>query len=141
LKFLKWAKAAYPAKKFFLILWGHAYGLGFGRDHGDGLTLSELTATLGKFQTLRKKPLELLGANACAMSYLEAAFELRQAVQYLVASQISVPFAGWPYDSILSQVNLANDGLALGKTIVDRYVNDVSPSSDDRIALTLLNLS
>jgi Clostripain family len=141
LKFLKWAKGAYPAKKFFLILWGHAYGLGFGRDHGDGLTLSELTATLGKFQTLRKKPLELLGANACAMSYLEAAFELRQAVQYLVASQISVPFAGWPYDSILSQVNLANDGLALGKTIVDRYVNDVSPSSDDRIALTLLNLS
>jgi Clostripain family len=141
LNFLTWAAGAYPADKFFLILWGHAYGLGFGRDHGDGLTLSELTATLGKFQTLREKKLELLGANACAMSYLEAAFELREAVLYLVASQISVPFAGWPYDSILSRVKSANDGRELGEIIVARYVNDVSPSSDDRIALTLLDLS
>ncbi len=141
LNFLTWAEGAYPADQFFLILWGHAYGLGFGRDHGDPLTLSELTDTLDKFRILRGKPLELLGANACAMSYLEAAFELRHAVQYLVASQISIPFAGWPYESILGRVSGAQDGRELGQTIVDRYVNDVSPSSDDRIALTLLDLS
>jgi hypothetical protein len=141
LNFLTWAYGAHPAEQFFLILWGHAYGLGFGRDHGDGLTLGELTETLDKFRALREKKLELLGANACAMSYLEAAFELRLAVRYLVASQISVPFAGWPYDSILGRVSGAKDGRELGRTIVDRYVNDVSPSSDDRIALTLLDLS
>jgi len=140
LNFLTWAEASYPADQFFLILWGHAYGLGFGRDHGDPLTLTELTETLDTFRTLRRKPLELLGANACAMSYLEAAFQLRKVAQYLVASQISVPFAGWPYESILGRVKDATDGRALGQIIVDRYVNDVSPSSDDRIALTLLDL-
>ena len=31
------------------------------------------------------------------MSYAEAAFELRESADFLVASQISMPFAGWPY--------------------------------------------
>jgi hypothetical protein len=139
--FLTWAEGAYPAESFFLVLWGHAYGLGFGRDHGDPLMLSELRNVLVAFKQRRGKSLELLGANACAMSYLEAAFELSESVDFLVASQISVPFAGWPFDSILSCVGGKVDGRTLGKTIVDRYVNDVSPSSDDRVALTLLNLA
>ena len=46
--------------------------------------------------------LELLGTNACSMSYLEAAFELKDVVSLMVASQITVPFAGWPYNVILS---------------------------------------
>ena len=41
--FLAWGATMFPAENYFLVLWGHAYGLGFGRDHGDKLTLKELT--------------------------------------------------------------------------------------------------
>ena len=33
-------------KHFCLVLWGHNFGLGFGRDHGDKLTLGELAGAL-----------------------------------------------------------------------------------------------
>src|SRR5687767_12919214 len=76
-EFLSWALDWYPADHYFLVLWGHAYGLGFGRDHDDPLTLRELTDALSAFRDKRAKKqsgnpaLDLLGANACAMSYAE----------------------------------------------------------------------
>src|SRR5712671_5704825 len=106
-KFLTWSVQHYPAQHYMLVLWGHAFGLGFGRDHGDPLKLSELDGALQAFKTERgtqpdvDSRLEILGTNACAMSYVEAAHELHCSVQYMVASQISVPFAGWPYDAVL----------------------------------------
>ena len=52
-RFLKWAPAKFPAEHYLLVLWGHGYGLGFGRDHGDPLTLNELTAALKTFRETR----------------------------------------------------------------------------------------
>ena len=89
---------------------------GLGRYHNNALKLKELTASLSAFQRERNtmlqvhpelRPqddgwdgrLELLGTNACAMSYVEAAWELRNSARYMVASQIPAPFAGWPYES------------------------------------------
>jgi hypothetical protein len=150
--FLKWAIELFPAEHYFLVLWGHAYGLGFGRDHGDKLTLRELREALATFRSKRNESdrqykrqsdgmLELLGANACAMSYLEAAWELRASAQYLVASQISVPFAGWPYESILRRVDDSTDPTALGRLVVDLYVSHYnSLIRGDRVAMSLLNL-
>ena len=89
------------AERYLLVLWGHTYGLGFGRDHGDQLTLGELKRALSKF----RPGLDILGANTCAMSYAEAAFELRNSADYLVASQMSMPFAGWPYKEVLNAIN------------------------------------
>jgi len=149
--FLKWAADMFPAEHYFLVLWGHAYGLGFGRDHGDKLTLKEIQGALDKFKSKRNESgqqynsqsdgrLELLGANACAMSYIEAAWELRASAQYLVASQISVPFAGWPYESILRQVgNLGPK--ELGQLVLDLYVSHYnSQIRGERVAMSLLDL-
>jgi hypothetical protein len=45
-----------------LVLWGHSYGLGFGRDHGDALTMPELARAL---KTKKKGyAIDILGANA-----------------------------------------------------------------------------
>jgi hypothetical protein len=147
-EFLSWALDWYPADHYFLVLWGHAYGLGFGRDHDDPLTLRELTDALSAFRDKRAKKqsgnpaLDLLGANACAMSYAEAAYELQGRVQYLVASQIAVPFAGWPYASILNRINHATRPEHLGKAVVDSYLNHFTASSvGARVAMTLLNIS
>ena len=145
--FLSWAlqhdtERQYGTEQYFLVLWGHAFGLGFGRDHGDGLSLPELHDALKTFKSTRSgKRIELLGANACAMSYAEAAFELKDVADYLVASQIAVPFAGWPYESILKRLPTSADGAALGRIVVESYVKSFTSSpTDDQVAMTLLDL-
>ena len=41
-RFLTWAAETFHAENYCLVLWGHAFGLGFGRDHNDGLTLTRV---------------------------------------------------------------------------------------------------
>jgi len=135
--FLNWVKSdpASHADHYLLVLWGHTYGLGFGRDHDDELTLVELKEALAEFG---EPGLDILGANTCAMSYAEAAFELRASAKYLVASQLSMPFAGWPYKEVLNviaaqpQITPADLGSAIAVEFLKSFQRDV--------AMTVLDL-
>jgi hypothetical protein len=147
--FLKWAVKECPARHYMLVLWGHAYGLGFGRDHGDPLRLPELVKALDVFRDKRIElgrgnngTLEILGTNACAMAYVEAAYELRNSAHYLLASQIEVPFAGWPYDAVLESIGDATTPEQLGLNVIDSYVTGLNnPLTGERVEMSLLNLS
>jgi len=138
----------YRAENYCLILWGHAFGLGFGRDHDDPLVLSELKKALGKFRDVRKYKragtngrLEILGTNSCSMSYAEAAFQLRDSAQLMIASQITAPFTGWPYDVILRRIDRSTDAEELSRLVVDAYVNQFNDlPGGDRLAMSVLNL-
>jgi hypothetical protein len=150
--FVAAAREEYPDDYFLLVLWGHAYGLGFGRDHGDPLTLEELARSLDRTELNKqlaelgapqiaedRKAVDILGANACAMSYLEAAYELRHAAAFMVAPEIAMPFAGWPYDKILNEI-IQTPGIepqVLGEKIVAEFVKSFRRQD---VALTLLNL-
>ena len=135
--FLNWVKSdpASQADHYLLVLWGHTYGLGFGRDHDDELTLVELKEALAEFG---EPGLDILGANTCAMSYAEAAFELRASAKYLVASQLSMPFAGWPYKEVVNviaaqpQITPAKLGSAIAVEFLKSFQRDV--------AMTVLDL-
>jgi hypothetical protein len=132
--FLDWAQSGEnEAEHYLLVLWGHAYGLGFGRDHGDALTLPEMA------RALNGRNIDILGSNACAMSYAEAAFELRNGPQFLVASEIAMPFAGWPYEEILTEIVKKPDiePKTLGEGIVKHFKKSLGRQS---VALTLLDL-
>jgi len=78
------------------------------------------------------------------MSYLEAAYQLRDSATLMVASQITVPFAGWPYDTILPRLAASPPPtpLELAKTIADAYVNQFRdvPASE-KLAMTVLDLT
>jgi hypothetical protein len=146
--FFDWVLEHHPADRYALVLWGHAYGLGFGRDHGDPMTLTELRGAIEHFAgqlppdaERKERKLDLLGANACAMSYIEAACELNGCVDFIAASQVGVPFTGWPYQSILGGLTGAMTTEAFGRLIVDRYVAQfgASPKGQHR-AMSLLNL-
>jgi len=132
----------YQAKNYCLVLWGHAFGVGFGRDDGAALLLPQLRGALEKLQRARMgEPLELLGTNACSMSYLEAAFELKDVATLMVASQITVPFAGWPYHVILNRVGPHTDERVLAETIVNAFVTQFDDlPGGDRLAMTVLDL-
>jgi hypothetical protein len=167
--FLEWALEECPARHYMLVLWGHNYGLGFGRDHGDPLIFGELVEALDAFSKSRNKlernrrtgparegrdgrerdkanrkdgTLEVLGANACALCYVEAAYELRESAQYLLASQIYVPFAGWPYDQVFQSISDKTSPEELGSNVVDSYVTGLNnPLTGERVQMSLLDLS
>ncbi len=121
-----------------LLLWGHSYGLGFGRDHGDALTISELAEQLKKSQL----PVSVLATNACTMGYVEGAFQLKDCTTYLVASQLFMPLAGFPFQEILSAVGPTTDPQEMGRYFVDRYVDrfSIEPATH-KVALSLINVA
>jgi hypothetical protein len=135
------------AEHYCLVFWGHSAGLGFGREHGNKLTLGEIRGALTAFEAERRRRghryprLDLLGANTCIMAYAEAIFELRNCTRYMVASEVFVPFAGWPYQEILGEVTDQRPD-ELGSLIANRYVDFYdTPDRDERVAMTLLDLA
>lgn len=145
--FVCWVRDEFPAKNYLLVLWGHAFGLGFGRDHGDALAMPELAWALrpaGLKLPEGKRPVDIVGANACAMSYAEAAYQLREAADFMVAPEIAMPFAGWPYEAILNQIREHADiePKDLSKKIIELFIESFENAFERRsVALTLLNLS
>lgn len=95
-------------------------------DDGSGHSLD--TIELGKVLDLAVdklgQPLDLLGMDACLMSNLEVAYQARDTVKYIVASEENEPFNGWPYDSLLARLvaepNIPTDEFAA--YIVDDYI-------------------
>ena len=139
LNFLEETRKRFPHQNYLLVLWGHSFGLGFGRDHGDALTIHELSSALESFAATGE-PLELLGTNACAMAYVEAVFELRNAAQYMIASELTMPFSGWPFAIILQR--LAQEPTmpprALGQMIVEEFVKSYNKRD---VSLSLIDLA
>ncbi|MDQ1260983.1 MAG: hypothetical protein QG575_164 [Euryarchaeota archaeon] len=60
-------------------------------------------------QNIIDQPLDLLGMDACLMANLEVAYQLRDNVRYLVASEELVPGYSWPYNEILGALNGSPD--------------------------------
>jgi hypothetical protein len=122
-----------------LVLWGHNFGLAFGRDHDDPLTIKELADALAEHAG--GQWLNVLATNSCTMAYIEAAFQLKKSVKYLVASQVFMPPTGFPYGSIIRSIDAGTAPDRLGGIIVDEYVNSFATSPNgERVAMSLLDL-
>jgi hypothetical protein len=102
-------------------------------DDGTGHALD--TVELGKVLELAVErlgqPLDLLGMDACLMSNLEVAYQARDTVRYIVASEESEPFDGWPYDQVLARVVSEPDlaPASLAAHIVDAYLDSYAGTS------------
>lgn len=87
----------------------------------DTLELEKVMTQIGDFI---QQPLDLLGLDACVMATLEVAFQLRQCVRSLVASEELVPVTSWPYDRILpalqAQPNIEAHDLA--RLVVEQFL-------------------
>lgn len=96
-------------------------------DDGSGHSLD--TVELGKVLNLAVEklgqPLDLLGMDACLMSNLEVAYQAREYVKYIVASEENEPFDGWPYTAVLEKL-ADNPGMAtadFAAHIVNAYID------------------
>ncbi len=108
-----------------LVIWNHGSAwlydshyraIAFDDTSDDALSLSEIREAL---QSLGKR-LDLLGMDACLMGSLEALYELRNQVVYLVASASLEPGNGWNYD-FLKRIGSTDGPESVGELIVNRY--------------------
>jgi len=144
--FIKFSMAQYPAEKYGLIMWDHGGGsiAGFGHDekfNDDALTLLDMKQAFEE-AGLRKQKLEFLGFDACLMATVEMAILATDYAHVLIASEDLEPGEGWDYNflSVLNETP-GMDGFALGKVIVDTFIDFFGQDSDETLALSVVDLA
>jgi len=107
----------------------------------------ELFKVIEKVNEKTGVPLELIGMDACLMASLEVAYQIRNSVHFMIASEELVPAASWPYDVIYGNLkanpNLAGGDLAalITKKYAEYYgMKELSTLGGD-ITKVALNLS
>ena len=102
----------------------HKRAILFDDGSGHSLDTLELGRVLKRVARSRGHPLEILGMDACLMSSIEVAYQAKDHVRYLVASEGVEPDTGWPYAELLKRLSEGpqqpTDGLV--NSIVAAYV-------------------
>ncbi len=134
--FISFGKENYPADYYSLILWDH--GSGWRSTNSTALIASEpqtfkavcVDATSANDilemkevkQALLGKGLTLIGFDACLMSMVEVACQLKDCARYMVASEDLEPASGWLYSNFLNYfIASGRSPIDLGQSIIDAY--------------------
>jgi hypothetical protein len=129
-QFVKWAKAAYPAKKYMLVVWNHGdgwktkspgsqvlKGISYDDETGNGITTVQLGQALAGMGGV-----DIYASDACLMQMAEVVYELKNYAPVIVGSEETEPGDGWDYAAFLSRVNPANlSPEAVAKAAVEGY--------------------
>ena len=146
--FAIWTMNNYPAKHYFLDIWGHGKGWpGVALDGNDYLTMIELDDALKNIiQNDNGNKLDIIGFDACNMGMLEIFYQIKDYANISIASEKEIPEYGWPYYDIL--MSLKKDSKMtpeeLSRLIVTKYhyiySTDKFKSDDLSIALSAIDL-
>lgn len=77
--------------------------------------------------------INILGADACLMAMIEVAYEIRDSVEYFVASEQIIPCSGWPYSNFLQKLasNPSTSTIQCTRNIVDAFEEFYTDNSID----------
>ena len=111
-KFVKRSLKKYPAYNYMLILsrhgslWcrGYDYTNVFFRDGKKTVKIKELSLALKEIRDCIGRKIDLLGIDMDRMQRYEFGYELKEYVDYIVASQDSEPMNGWAYDVVFREL-------------------------------------
>lgn len=128
--FIKWGMDNYPARRYMLILGGHALQfVGMMTDYSQNtpyiMGLPEMAKALHLLKKDTGKNIDLLVLDTCHMNSVEAIYELGQDEDHAVQNVLTFigegPIAGLPYDSIiyLVQKNVDDDVADITKQIIE----------------------
>ncbi len=107
----------------------------------DFLDNIELKRVLTGIRRRLEQKIDILGFDACLMSMVEVAYQIRDSVNLTCGSEEEEPGDGWPYDTILKSLT-ARPSMTppdLAKVIVDRYLASYKPR--DGVTLAAANLA
>ena len=146
--FVNWTMQTYPAQHYALVLWDHGGSCASGpgacwddTSNEDCLTLPEIKEALANIYSAVGKKIDVLAFDACLMGMIEVAYQVRDYVNYMVASEETEPNDGFPYDAILTEL-AASPSMSpaqLASTIVTKYVSsytDGLPNPEDALHVT-----
>lgn len=158
--FIDWACSQRKARHYALVLWGHGPELLFDDYPSAGsktkpkfMSPSDLSKALANTKLIRGVPdkprkFDVIGIDACNMCMLEAAYEIKDYTDFLVASQDEVPDFSFPYDTLLQafgQTDQKSEIVDMCKKIPKGYTaayGDYILTQDTRMeSLTLASLS
>jgi hypothetical protein len=115
--------------------------IAFDDDAKDFLDNIEMKRVLVAAKKLFGGKLSVLGMDACLMSMVEVAYQVRDTAEVMVGSQQVEPGAGWPYHTVLKALAAKPTMTAaeLGQTVVARYL--ASYGANSGVTQAALNLS
>ena len=114
--FADFLRSRYPATNYLLVLWDHGNGWypGYGpsraifidESHGHemGVAGGELAQAMAGVKQALGKRVRILAFDACLMAMTEVAAEVRDACDYMLASEVLVPADGLPYTELLDRL-------------------------------------
>ena len=134
--FLKWARAAYPAKKYMFMIWDHGWGWidpkNFGSNHVDdqnksishdfvtghyisALNLGSIFKEAGR--------VDLYGSMACFMQMAETSYELKDGADIIVGSEEVIQLASLNFEDFFTalEANPAAGAEQAGVYLVDTF--------------------
>jgi len=100
-------------------------GIAYDDGSQDCLDNKELKAVIAYMQKcIENSKVDVIGMDACLMTMLEVAYQIRDHAHVLVGSEEVEPGDGWPYDLILNELTRSPQmsGPELSKTIVNKYI-------------------
>ena len=99
-------------------------GIAYDDSAADCLDNQELKRVLATAHRVLRRKVDVVGMDACLMTMLEVAYQLRDHAQVLVGSEEVEPGPGWPHAAILVDLtkNPTMTAPELGAGIVHRYV-------------------
>jgi hypothetical protein len=108
-------------------------GIAYDETAGDCLDNLELKRVMARAHDLLRRPVDLVGMDACLMTMLEVAYQIRDHARILVGSETLEPGPGWPHDAILGDLTGRPEmtPAELAATIVRRYVESYQGSGQD----------
>jgi hypothetical protein len=130
--FGKWAKQAYPAKKYMLIVSNHGSGwekgvqrvvvenkgISYDEQSGNHINTPELGMALKEIGKL-----DVFSTDACLMQMAEVVYEIKDSVDFIVGSEETEPGDGYTYNTFLGPL-AARPTMTpqeVGKLTVDAY--------------------
>jgi len=128
--FVAAAMRTFPAKRYALLLGGHASGWPrlVPDDDPGGASGPDAMDVVAARKAIRRalaaakvEKLDLLCMDACLLGQFEVADELRDAARVLVASEAIVPPFGLPYEKVLPDLAGSTDPAAAARSVVKHF--------------------
>jgi hypothetical protein len=118
-------------------------GIAYDDGSGDCLDNRELKQVVAHAHRVLGRPLDIVGMDACLMTMLEVAYQVRDHARVLVGSQELEPGPGWPYAAVfgdlVAQPTMTPAGL--GAAIVRRYAEYYSDPDGPDITQSAIDLA
>ena len=151
-QFIIYVEQNYPAQHYCLILWDHGdawrgeaaslpvKGIIYDDTSHDHLTMVELKNALSSAGV----HFDIIGFDACLMGAVEVDYQVKDYGDYIVGSEETIYWDGWPYDTILtdltSEPSISSEALA--GAMVTRYAESYQKRySDPKATLSAVRAS